>query len=47
MVVTTAENPIGDGLLITAGMFFGLRAIGVGQHDALLTSTFAGMGKII
>ena len=38
-----AEKP--DGLLITTiaattvGMLFGLRAMGVGQHDALLTST--------
>ena len=40
-----AEKPIGDGLFITiiaattVGMFSGLRAIGVGQHDALLIST--------
>ena len=40
------ENPIGDGLLsitavetATVGIFFSLRATGVGQHDALLTST--------
>ena len=34
-----------DGLIITTvaamtvGMFFGLRAMGLGQHDALITST--------
>ena len=38
------EKPIKDGLLITTmaamsvGIFFGLRTIGVAQHDALLTS---------
>ena len=43
---TATENPIGDGLLsITTvataivGIFFRLRAMGIGQHDALLTST--------
>ena len=44
---TAAEEPIvfGDGLLITtvaataAAIFFGLRAVGVGQQRALLTST--------
>ena len=41
---TVAEKPIGDGLIITTvaatvvGIFFGLRAIGVVQHDALITS---------
>ena len=40
---TTAEEP--DGLIIvtvtvmTARMFFGIRAMGLGQHDALITST--------
>ena len=40
---TTAEEP--GGLTITtvaamtAGMFFGLRAMCLGQHDALITST--------
>ena len=40
---TTAEEP--DGLIITtvatmaAGIFFGLRAMCLGQHDALITST--------
>ena len=40
-----AEKPIGDGPLIaftaatTIGIFFALRAMGVGQHDALVTST--------
>ena len=40
---TTAEEL--DGLIITtvaamtAGVFFGLRAMGLGQHNALLTST--------
>ena len=39
-----AEKPIGDGLLITTiaamtvRIFFGLRATGAAQHDALLTS---------
>ena len=38
-------KPIGDELLITTvvattfGIFFGLRAVGMGQHNALLTST--------
>ena len=42
---TVSEKPIGDGLLITTiaamtvGIFFGLRAVGAAQHDALLTST--------
>ena len=42
---TTTKNTIGDGLLITTvasttvGMFYALRAAGVGQHNALLTST--------
>ena len=42
---TVAKKPIGDGLLITTvtaiatGIFFGLRALGVGQQRALLTST--------
>ena len=42
---TVAEKTIEDGLLITAtvaktvGMFFTLRAMGVGQHDALITPT--------
>ena len=37
------EKPIGDGLFIaftaatTVGIFFALRAMGVGQHDALVT----------
>ena len=41
---TVAEKPIGDELIITTvaatvvGIFFGLRAIGVVQHDALITS---------
>ena len=41
---TVAEKPIGDGLLITtiaataAGMLSGLRVMGAGQHNALLTS---------
>ena len=39
------EKPIRDGLFIaftaatTVGIFFALRAMGVGQHDALVTST--------
>ena len=40
------ENPIGDELLsittvatATVGMFFSVRSLGIGQHDALLTST--------
>ena len=43
---TAAKNPIGDVLLsittiatANVGIFFSLRAMGVGQHDALLTST--------
>ena len=42
---TVDAKPIGDGLLITTvvattvGIFFGLRAVGMGQHNALLTST--------
>ena len=45
MAATDAKKPIGDGPLITAiaattvGIFFGLRAMDVGQHDALVTST--------
>ena len=41
----TPEKPIGDGLLITTvatatvGIFFSLRAMGLVQHDALLSST--------
>ena len=40
-----AKKPTGDGLLIatvastTVGMFYELRAAGVGQNNALLTST--------
>ena len=40
-----AEDPIEDGLIITTvaatavGIFFGLRAIGAVQHDALITPT--------
>ena len=40
-----AKKSIGDGLLITTvasttvGIFYALRAAGVGQHNALLTST--------
>ena len=40
---TAAKEPIGDGPLITnvaattVRIFFGLRAVGMGQHDALLT----------
>ena len=39
---TAAEKPTGDGLLITTvasttvGMFYALKAAGVGQHNALL-----------
>ena len=39
-----AEKPIGDGLFIAftvatiVEIFFALRAMGVGQHDALVTS---------
>ena len=39
------KKPIGDGLLMTvaasiaAGIFYALRMPGVGQHNALLTST--------
>ena len=42
---TAAKKPIGDGLVITtvvataAATFFNLRMTGVGQHNALLTST--------
>ena len=42
---TAGKKPIGDGLLIatiaatTAVIFFGLRVVGVRQHNALLTST--------
>ena len=41
---TAARKPIGDGLLITTvasrtvGIFYALRAAGVGQHNALLAS---------
>ena len=41
---TAAKKPIGDELLITTaasttvGIFYALRAAGVGQHNALLTS---------
>ena len=40
-----AKKPTGDGLLITTvvstivGIFYALRAAGVGQYNALLTST--------
>ena len=41
-----AEEPIGDVLLsmttvatATVGKFFSLRAMGIGQHDSMLTST--------
>ena len=40
-----AKKPTGDGLLITTvvstivGIFYALRAVGVGQYNALLTST--------
>ena len=42
---TAAKKAIGDGLLITTvasttvGIFYALRAAGVGQHNALLTSS--------
>ena len=42
---TTSKKPVGDELLIntvastTVGIFFALKAAGVGQHNALLTST--------
>ena len=42
---TTAKKPTGDGRLIftvastTVGIFYALRAVGVGQYNALLTST--------
>ena len=42
---TAAKKPIGDGLLITTvaatifEVFYALRAAGVGQPNALLTST--------
>ena len=42
---TTSKKPMGDELLIntvastTVGIFFVLKAAGVGQHNALLTST--------
>ena len=46
MAFTAAGKPIGDVLLsittiatANAGIFFSLRAMGVGQYDALLTST--------
>ena len=45
VVAMFAEKPIGDGLLIiavaatTSGIIFGLRGMGVGQNDALITST--------
>ena len=41
---TVDKKPIGDGPLITtvaattAGIFFGLRAVDMGQHNALITS---------
>ena len=41
---TAPKKPIGDGPLITtvaataAGIFFGLRAVDMGQHNALITS---------
>ena len=41
---TTSKKPMGDELLIntvastTVGIFFALKAAGVGQHNALLTS---------
>ena len=43
--VDDVQKPIGDGLLITTvasttvGIFYALRAAGVGQHNALITST--------
>ena len=45
ITTTVTEKPIGDGLLITTmaamtvRIFFGLKAMGAAQHDALLTST--------
>ena len=42
---TAAKKPIGDGLIITTivdttvVIFFGLRLVGIGQVNALLTST--------
>ena len=42
---TAAKKPIADGLLITTvacttvGIFYAVRAAGVGQHNALLTFT--------
>ena len=42
---TAARKPIGDGRLITTvaatsgAIFFGLRAVDMGQYNALLTST--------
>ena len=42
---TAAKKPTEDGLLIftvastTVGIFYALRAVGVGQYNALLTST--------
>ena len=42
---TTSKKPMGDELLINTvastivGIFFALKAAGVGQHNALLTST--------
>ena len=46
VAATVTEKPIGDdGLLITTvaamtvGIFFGLKAVGTAQHDALLAST--------
>ena len=47
VAATADKEPItfGDGLLITTvtstatAIFFGLRALGIGQQDALLTST--------
>ena len=45
VVATATKEPIGDNLLITtiaataAVIFFGLRAVGIGQQGALLIST--------
>ena len=45
VAITVDEKPIGNVLLITtvaataAGIFFGLRTIGMGQHNPLLIST--------
>ena len=42
---TAAKKPIADGLLVTTvacttvGIFYAVRAAGVGQHNALLTFT--------